>query len=150
MRCLVPNILRQHSGLISVAESKWPNFLFTSLLHMKQEPQHNALLATSLSLYPISCHQQKLQTQQLHSSWTSQLLKVRELHDLEKSGTSHPVMWCHIPEEWKPQLNSTQPMVLRPASTNNGTRPLFHNFILKLGHFFETSVHQANIPRCHN
>jgi len=48
---------------------------------MMQEPQHNTLLATSLSLYPISGHKQELQTQQLYSSWTSELLKVRELHE---------------------------------------------------------------------
>lgn len=36
--------------------------------------------------------------------WTFWLLKMTTLCCLETLGTIHPVIWCHIPEEWIPQL----------------------------------------------
>jgi hypothetical protein len=37
-------------------------------------------------------------------NWTFSLLMMGVACCLEKYGTIHPVMWCHIPEIWSTQL----------------------------------------------
>jgi hypothetical protein len=37
-------------------------------------------------------------------SWTFLPFKTRPIHSLKITGSNYPVSWCHMPEEWRHQL----------------------------------------------
>lgn len=46
-------------------------------------------------------HRRVFGAQHFEKVWIFGPLKMRPLHWLKMSGTTHPLMWYHIPEEWR-------------------------------------------------